>query len=68
MLALLDLTLEDARPLGLVERGDLEDLRRVEPAIGPAAHDGDRLADPVGEKYQCMLERDQKRRRDTNIS
>jgi len=46
MLALLDLALKHARPLGLVEAGDLEDLGRVEPAIRPPAHHGDILADP----------------------
>jgi hypothetical protein len=47
VLALLDLALENARPLRLVEAGDLEDLSRIEPAVGAAAHDGDALRHPA---------------------
>jgi hypothetical protein len=45
--SLLNLPLEHPRPLGLVEPGDLEDLRRVQPRVRPTTHDGDCLADPT---------------------
>lgn len=42
--ALLDLPLKDSGSLRLVEAGDLEDLRGVEPAVCLSSHDRDALA------------------------
>lgn len=38
--ALLDLSLEDTRTLGLVETDDFEDLSGIEPVVGSSPHDG----------------------------
>ena len=37
--SLLDLTLENPRPRGLVVVGYLEDVRRIDPVVGAASHD-----------------------------
>lgn len=54
MFSLLDLAFQDARPLGLVKSSDLEDLSRVQPRVGPAAHHGNALAHPATIKRSGM--------------
>ncbi len=64
VLSLLHLSLEDARPLRLVESGDLEDLGRVQPRVGSPPHHSDAFTHPVVHQLRGA----RRARQDTYIS